>query len=90
MSRCTLPRERAPSDQLRAITKELIEKIESLPADKRAEVERLVDSFQPSYRLPRFSKDLFDRVNERRERLRRQHGFFDSVSILRELREHGD
>ena len=74
-------------------TKELIEKIESLPPHKRAEIERLVDSLQTdslqTERMPRFSKELFDRVNERRERLRREHRLFDTVSIIRELREHG-
>lgn len=79
-------------------TKTLIEKIEALPPEKRSEVERYVDALvAPSDSKgkepgpPKPSRDeLFQRIHERRERLRREHGLFpDSTAIIRELRESG-
>ena len=81
------------------MTKEaLLEKIESLPPEKRAEVEDFVDflsgrSGETSARIKReaFPRELFDKINADREALRREHGTFpDSVEVIRELRERGE
>ena len=69
-------------------TRELIEKIASLPADKRAEVEDFVNSLsqrQGGNRdepPPAPSPDLYDRISERRERLQREHGLFDTLPLI--------
>lgn len=73
----------------------LLEKIESLPAQKQAEVEDFVDFLAEKSKPSRAkgqpvgaSQDEFLReIDERRERLRREFGLFDSVSAIRELRE---
>jgi hypothetical protein len=77
-------------------SRELTEKIESLPADKRAEVEEFVDSLtrhdrgnRPGEPQPAHSGDLFDRISERRERLQREHGMFDTLPLIQELRDSG-
>ena len=76
-------------------TKTLVEKIEALPADKRAEVEDFVEFVaarsRPSEPAPkRFADELLKRIDDRRERLFREHGLFpDSTEIIRELRENG-
>jgi hydrogenase maturation factor HypF (carbamoyltransferase family) len=74
----------------------LIEKIEALPEDKKAEVEDFVDFLYAKTDAPnravkkRVSDELFRRINERREQLRRERGLFsDSTAIIRELRENG-
>ncbi len=74
----------------------LIEKIEALPEDKKAEVEAFVDFLHAKTDAPnravkkRVSDELFRRINERREQLRRERGLFsDSTAIIRELRENG-
>jgi hypothetical protein len=79
-------------------SKSLIEKIEELPAEKKAEVEAFVEflarrggisagSVAP--RAKRFPDRILERMNERRERLFKEHGYFDSIPILRDLRENG-
>ena len=78
------------------MTKEaLLEKIENLPPEKRAEVEDFVDFLTtrrggtPSREA--FPRELLDAINADRERLRREHGLFpDSTQAIRELREHSD
>lgn len=76
------------------MTKEaLLAKIESLPPEKRAEVEDFVEFLagQPSRDKGQpvgVLQDQFLReIDERRERLRREFGLFDSVAVIRELRE---
>lgn len=84
-----------------AVTKEaLIEKIESLPPEKKAEVEDFVDFLasrkgeDEAASRPRreaFPRELLDKINADREALRRAHGLFpDSTAAIRELREHGE
>jgi hypothetical protein len=71
----------------------LIDRIEALPPDKKAEVEDFVAFLAGRSRTtataPAASKseDLLRRMDERRERLRREVGLFDSVEALRELRD---
>lgn len=90
-SRCTMANEMPVSP------KELVERIESLPPDRRAEVEEFVDSIirrgrdeaKNSDSPPALPRELLDRINERRERLRREHGLFDVLPLIREFRESG-
>ena len=76
-------------------TKTLIEKIESLPADKKAEVEDFVEFVAARNRpsppaAKRFPDDLLKRIDDRRERLFREHGLFpDSTEAIRDLRDDG-
>jgi hypothetical protein len=72
----------------------LIDKIESLPPDKRAEVEDFVDFLAARARTSepspkRFPDELLRRIDERRERLFREHGLFDTLPFIREFRETG-
>lgn len=70
----------------------LLEKIESLPPEKRAQVEEFVQSLvapRPEGQAPAFSLELFERINAGREALFAEHGLIDTDSILRELRENG-
>lgn len=69
-------------------TKTLIEKIDALPPEKQAAVERYVEEL--SAPRPPASDEWLARVRERREGLRREHGLFDSAAILREMRENGE
>jgi hypothetical protein len=72
-------------------SKTLIERIEQLPPDKRAELESLVESLASPTR-PRgnsFPPGLTERIKARREALFREHGYFDTLPIIQELREHG-
>lgn len=77
------------------MTKEaLLEKIESLPPEKRAEVERLVDALakpaaSASADRRAFPSGLIDRINARREALLKEHGLFDTLPDLHEFRETG-
>lgn len=83
---------------MNAAMKTLVEKIEALPPEKKAEVEDFVEflarragaseSPHPSA-TKTFSDDLLERIKQRRERLFREHGGFDTLTILRELREDG-
>lgn len=82
------------------MTKEaLIEKIESLPPDKKAEVEDFVEFLasrkgehgtRPHSKRETFPRELLDKINADREALFREHGNLDTDSILRDLRENGD
>lgn len=83
------------------MTKEaLIEKIESLPPEKKAEVEDFVDFLASrkdehgtAWRTKQaaFPQELLDKINADREALFREHGVFpDSTEVIRELREHGE
>lgn len=71
----------------------LLEKIESLPPEKRAEVERLVDSLARSpeaeHKPAPFPPGLLERINAVREQLLREHGPFDTLPLIREFRETG-
>ena len=79
------------------MTKEaLIEKIEALPPEKKAEVEKFVEGLRraETAAAPESARDLssdplLERVRARRERLLREHGLFNTSEILRELREDG-
>jgi hypothetical protein len=74
---------------IRAVaSKTLIEKIDALPPEKRAAVERYVEELSTSRPVP--TDDWLARVKARRERLQREHGLFDSVAVLREMRENGE
>jgi hypothetical protein len=74
----------------------LAAKIEELPPDKQAEVEDFIDflarrpTTQRGGQQPGGERDEWlESVVEHRERLRREHGVFDSVPIIRDLRENG-
>lgn len=73
-------------------SRSLIEKIEALPPDKRDEVESFVDSIGnrtgPSAGKA-FPDELLRSINNDREELRRTHGLFDSLPLIREFRETG-
>lgn len=73
-------------------SKTLIDKIDALPPEKRAELERYVDELAADSSQPTggLTDELLARIDERRERLFREHGLFDSVAVLRELRENGE
>jgi hypothetical protein len=68
----------------------LIDKIEALPPDKRAEVEEFVERKLAQDEGAKTRSGLVERLRARRERLLREHGLFDSTPIIRELRENGD
>ena len=72
----------------------LLEKIEALPPEKRAEVEQFVDDLTSSAPGPpakdrTFPLGLLDEINAERDALFREHGLFDTQPILRDLRENG-
>lgn len=77
--------------------KELLVKIEALPAEKRAELENIVDSLttQTGFSAPTpprpsvFPPGLIDRINARRQALLKEHGLFDSLPLIREFRDTG-
>lgn len=74
-------------------TIELLQKIDLLPAEERATVENLVEILAKRHRLrqspsvERFPQEVLDRVDERRERIFREHGVLDSAGALREFRD---
>lgn len=72
-------------------SKSLIDRIEALPPEKRAEVEDFVAFLTgrstTTGSAANESEALLQRMDERRERLRREVGLFDSVEALRELRD---
>ena len=72
-------------------TKTLIEKIEALPPERRAEVEHFVDDLTTTgaVKPATFPAELLEKINTEREALRRDHGLFDTQPILRDLRENG-
>ncbi len=73
-------------------TRTLVDKIEALPDDDRAEVEGFLDflvSRRPPANAPASESGLVARLRARRERLLREHGLFDSLPMLRELRDTG-
>ena len=79
-------------------TKTLIDKIEALPPEKKAEVEDFVEFLARRGGVPAstdsgtvkaFSDDLLERIRRRRERLFLEHGDLDTLSILRDLRDNG-
>lgn len=70
-------------------TRTLTEKIEALPPEKKAEVEDFVDALADQHGRAPSSPGLVERLRARRERLLREHGLFDSLPIIRDLREHG-
>jgi hypothetical protein len=73
------------------MSKSLVERIDALSPDKKAEVESFVEGLERSEsRMTKaFPDELLDRIKARRERLFREHGLFDSLPILRELRDSG-
>jgi hypothetical protein len=70
-------------------TKTLTEKIEALPPEKKAEVEGFVDALAARQGRVAGGPGLVERLRARRERLLREHGLFDSLPIIRDLRENG-
>ena len=76
------------------MTRTLIEKIEALPPEKKAEVEDFVESLEsrPTQQPETgpASDQLLERVRARRERLLEEHGLVDSSAILQQLREEGE
>lgn len=75
-------------------TKTLIDKIESLPPEKRAEVEHFVESLargvgSGSVKTPALSPDLLGQIHSEREALLREHGPIETQEIIRDLRESG-
>lgn len=71
----------------------LAAEIEGLPLEDQVKVERYVRSLA-SRRAGRqaekaFPDELLQRINARREELRRKYGLFDTLPIIREFREHG-
>jgi hypothetical protein len=75
-------------------TKNLIDKIEALPPEKKAEVQDFIESIANRNESAAPASDPPDewrrRIEERRERLRRQYGLYDSVAAVRELRDSDD
>ena len=72
-------------------TKALVDKIESLPPDKKAEVEDLVDHLVAVDREDAASSraELIARIETRRERLLKERGLFDTLPLIHEFRETG-
>ena len=69
----------------------LVEKIEALPPAKRAEVEDFVEFLADRPGGPGMpSQELLDRIDARREALLREHGLFDTLPLIRALRDNGD
>lgn len=74
-------------------TTELLEKIDLLPPEERATIENLVDILAKRHRshqgpsAERFPQELLDRVDERREKIFREHGLLDSAAAIREFRD---
>ncbi len=76
-------------------TKDLLVKIEALPAEKRAQLENIVDSLTAQTRSsapsppkpPVFPPGLIDRINARRQALLKEHGLFNSLPLIREFRD---
>lgn len=74
-------------------TTELLQKIDLLPPEERATIESLVEILAKRHRphqgpsVERFSQELLDRVDERREKIFRQHGLLDSAAAIREFRD---
>ena len=69
-------------------TKSLIERIEALPPEKKAEVADFVEFLAARTKPTGVSDEFLRRIDERRERLRGQHGLYDSVATIRDLREN--
>jgi hypothetical protein len=87
-SRCTIALEKPMTPRA------LAARIEELPPDARAEVEDFIDFVAARAARNTTASDesgtsLVDRLRARRERLLRQHGLYDTLPIIRELREHG-
>ena len=72
-------------------TRSLIDKIEALPAEKRAEVEEFVDGLgtSPVVRQGAGLRELIRQIHAGREQLYREHGLFDTLPLIREFRETG-
>jgi hypothetical protein len=79
-------------------TRTLTEKIEALPPEKKAEVEDFVEFLARRAGEPAgtgasttktFPDEILERIGRRRERLFQEHGYFDTLPILRDLRENG-
>jgi hypothetical protein len=70
-------------------TKTLVEKIEALPPEKRAQVEHFVDDLASAPPTVRFPLELLEQIDADREALYRRHGLIDTDRILRDLRETG-
>ena len=77
-------------------TKTLIDKIEALPPEKKAEVEDFLEFLARRGGVPAstdsgtvkaFSDDLLERIRRRRERLFLEHGDLDTLSPARPSRQ---
>jgi hypothetical protein len=78
------------------VTKEaLLEKIERLPPEKRAEVEKFVERLaqapQAAPQTPSTDakRALIGRIRARREQIFQERGLFDLMPLIREFRETG-
>jgi hypothetical protein len=69
----------------------LIEKIEALPAEKKAEVEDFVEFLRSRavHNDAKGGESLVERLRAQRAELLREHGLFDSLPHIREFRETG-
>ena len=73
-------------------TTELLHKIDLLPPEERATIENLVEILAKRHRpsqspaAERFSQEVLDRIDERREKIFREHGLLDSAAAIREFR----
>ena len=65
-------------------TQELVAKIDSLPAEKREDLLKLLTTMTSPPADP-----FMARIRERRERLKAQFGCFGTAEVLRDLREEG-
>lgn len=73
----------------RVSTRELIDKIEALPPEKKARLERFVEALHHEGSHHGRPADLVERLRAHRERLLRAHGTVDSLPLIRELRHTG-
>lgn len=72
-------------------SKSLIDRIEALPAEKKAEVEDFVEFLRsrPVRGGAKPGESLVERLRAQRAELFRKHGLFDSLPHIREFRETG-
>jgi hypothetical protein len=89
------PQHRIASERaFEVATKNLIDKFAALPPEKKAEVRAFIESIVSRNESAALRSEppgeWRRRIEERRERLRREYGLYDSVAAIRELRDSGD